>query len=43
MNSKQLRENKNMKLEQDSKLNIYKFKASDNHVNIHDFPDPANI
>lgn len=42
MNSKQLMENENTKLEQLSKLNIYKFKTSDNHLNIHDCSDPAN-
>lgn len=42
MNSRQLMENENMKLEQASKLNIYKFKASDNHLNIHDCSDPAD-
>lgn len=43
MNSKQFKENENMKLEQVSRLNIFKLKASDNHLNIHDCSDPANI
>lgn len=42
MNSKQLMENENMKLEQDSKLNIQNFKASGYHLNIHDCSALAN-
>lgn len=42
MNSKQLMENENMKLEEVSKLNIQNFEASDYHLNIHDCSVPAN-